>query len=245
MTERKPLALVGVCAPKEIISRLTYLGFKALILEADTRLPSPVSSHADMLAFPLGDRIFCSREYAERNREVFDVLSKYGYVITKCDCNIGNKYPEDIPFNLALIDEKIYGRLDSSAKEIIIFAEQNKIGLVSVKQGYTKCSTLVLGNKAVVTADEGIALSAQRNGISVLKIKNSPSAVSIDGYDYGFLGGACGVFEDTVYFTGNLSAHPDGAEIAEFCRTHSYKTVDLGDQMLTDVGGIIFLEALN
>ncbi len=245
MTEIKPLALVGACAPKEIISRLTSLGFKALILEADTRLPSPVSSHADMLVFPLGDRIFCSREYAERICEAIDVISDYGYAVTKCDCNIGNKYPEDIAFNLALIDGKIYGKLNSSAGEIIDFAKQNGIPLVSVKQGYTKCSTLVLGNKAIVTADDGIALSAEKNGISVLKIKNSPSAVSIDGYDYGFLGGACGVFKDTVYFTGDLGAHPDGAEIAEFCRSHGFETVNLSEQMLTDVGGIIFLEALN
>ena len=244
MESYPPLALLGCDAPIEVSKRLSALGFNVMTLKADLRLQRPVSSHADMLIFPFKDRVFYSEGY-DMEESILETLSVYGYTTVKCNRPVLDKYPHDIAFNLALIGGNIYGKTDFSAEEIISFAKENNVEIVCVNQGYTKCSTLVLGNEAIITADAGIASAATENGISVLKIENSPSAVTIKGYDYGFIGGACGVFNKKVYFTGEILTHPDGHRIVSFCNDHGFDTVSLCNGILTDIGGIIFLEKLS
>ena len=244
MKNYPPLALLGCNAPNEVLATLSALGFNTMILKSYPRLQPQVSSHADMLIFPIKNCVFYSEGYAIED-SILETLSLYGYTAVKCSRPILPEYPHDIAFNLALIDGKIYGKTDFSAEEIISFAKGNDIDMVSVKQGYTKCSTIILGNEAIITADLGIATAAEENGISVLKTENSPSAVKIVGYDYGFIGGACGVFNKKVYFAGDILTHPDGSRIVDFCNHHGFDTVSLCDGMLTDIGGIIFLEKLS
>ena len=244
MKNYPPRALVGCNAPKDVLTNLAALGFDTITLQCDARLQTPVSSHADMLIFPIKDRIFYSEGYSIEN-SLLQLLSQYGYTAVKCKRPILDKYPHDIAFNLAFIDGKMYGKTDFAAEEIIDFAHESSISIVPVKQGYTKCSTVTLGDSAIITADDGLANASKENGIHVLKTENSPSAVKIEGYDYGFIGGACGVFNKKVYFTGNILVHPDGCRIVEFCNTHGFDTVSLCDGMLTDIGGIIFLEKLS
>lgn len=244
MKSYNTLAVIGCDAPTEITEALSSLGFLVQVLPRDIRLPRPVSSHADMLMFELDGRIFCSKQYFETASYIFDSISAYGYDIIRCDVGLGDKYPDDIAFNMALCDNVIYGSINSNAPEIIKYAEDNGFKLNSVRQGYTKCSTVVLGDKAIITADSGIASSASKNGISVLKISNSPDSVSLDGYNYGFIGGACGVCANNIYFSGDIDLHPQGRQIKDFGESFGFNTINLSDSMLTDVGGIIFLPYL-
>ena len=239
-----PLALIGEDAPFDISSELTALGFKVCVLPCDVRLQSPVRSHADMLICNIGNTVFCNAQYQSANKDIFKLISSYGYTVIGSDTDISPEYPNDILFNVATFGNSIIGNLRYTAPEIIDYAEKNSISCVSVKQGYTKCSTVLLGNKAAITADTGIASALIDLGINVLKVQNSPSAVSINGYDYGFIGGACGVLDHDVYFTGDIDLHPDGARILDFCQSNGFNVHALRKGQLTDVGGIIFLPTL-
>ncbi len=102
--------------------------------------------------------------------------------------------------NCLYISGKLYGReeaIDVSVKKIT--AMKNGIEIVDVKQGYTRCSTAVIGKNSAITADSTIYNALTKNGIDVLKIDSG--SVRLDGYGYGFIGGACTMIDDdTVAF---------------------------------------------
>lgn len=239
MNSKNTLALIGESASENCIKKLSSFGFEVLVLPAFDRLPSPVASHADMLMFPIDDKIFLSRDYAPLCSKTLERLRDKGYEIILCDCDIKNEYPFDVAFNIAKVGNSIFANTKHMCGDVRDYIGGTPYSLNHVKQGYTKCSTAVVSDNAVITADEGIATEACKRGIDVLKISNS-SAVSLRGYDYGFLGGACGMDGDTLYFCGNITSHPDYDKISAFCDLHGTKLCSLSDTTLSDVGGIFF-----
>ena len=247
MKNNKTLALISCDAPQEIKSTLGAVGFQVISLTRDCRLQSPVASHADMLICVIGKNLFCSDRYYFDNRKMFQVIESYGYKVIPCDVNISSEYPGDIAFNMLFISGSIMGRVDNIPQEIRELSIKNKIPLIGVKQGYTKCSTLLLDNSALISADGGIIKEAKKLGISTLKIDNSPDAVTLPGYDYGFIGGASGVFNKTVYLTGDITQHPNGSQIRSFCQTNGFEIYTLRNEneKCIDIGGIIFLPMIS
>lgn len=234
------IAVVGCGADKKIKDALSDLGFEVHEIKNHTSLPLPVRSHPDMQIFALEGQIFCDKTTYSDNKELFGKLSSIGYSTVICDVTLGDTYPNDVAFNIAVIGKSILGRLKSCAAEILESADRSGYQKISVKQGYAKCSTLILDSNSAITADKTIAKALESMGTNVLKISNSPSAVSLKGYDYGFIGGASGVFKNTVYFTGSLDGHPCGREIRDFCISHGKEIVELSLSLLEDIGGILF-----
>ena len=113
-----------------------------------------------------------------------------------------------------------------------------KIPLVHVKQGYTRCSSLVIGDNAVITADKSIAKALKADGAEVLSIQ--PGHIRLEGFEYGFIGGA-GFFDNgTTYFFGNIKKHPDYERIKVFCAEYNSKIEILNrEEQLTDIGGVV------
>ena len=244
MLEKKALALIGCDADSGIIEKLNTLGFYVISLPRDHRLPKPISSHADTLLFCDGKNIFCSDKYATLANEAIEVLRSYGYNIIESSAELGNSYPYDIAFNCFICKGSLVGNLPHTAKEIIEYAEKRRLSFSKVKQGYARCSTVLLGSDGLISADDGILKLGKDLGLHTLKVKNSPEAVSLFGYAHGFIGGASGVFKSNLYFTGNIDLHPDGEAIKKFCDALGHTVMSLSDEKLSDVGGIIFLEPL-
>ena len=241
----KPLSLVGEKADRFILQGLASHGFEVLLLPTDDRLPIPVSSHADMLIFALNENIFCNKAYYEHNMPIFEQVKKYGYKINISDFKVSSNYPSDISLNQAVIGKNIIGRYDSCAGAILKFAEEYGYDYCSIKQGYAKCSTLILGEKAIVSADAGIISLAENLGISTLKIENGINEKTHSGYNYGFIGGASAVYDQKVFFFGDISKHSQGKKIAQFCEDNGFTVISLGKEALSDVGGAIILPYLN
>ena len=235
------LALIGVDAPEEIKNALSARGFELFELARDGRLPLPIRSHADTLIFALEDKIFVSRAYFESNPALFEELRARGYIIVPCKCELGGEYPEDIAFNVATVGNYAFGRFDFVAQEIKRELVDRGYALIDVKQGYAKCSTAIIGDNAIITADSGIAQRATSLGIDVLKVSAAEGAIELDGYGYGFIGGACALFENTLYSCGNIELHPDFEAIRDFCLTHGVSLCSLSDGKLCDLGGILFI----
>jgi hypothetical protein len=150
-----------------------------------------------------------------------------------------------VALNQAVVDKNILGYANSCAKSILKYASENGYNYQSIKQGYAKCSTLILGNKAIISADASIILMADKLNISRLKITNGINEIKLDGYDYGFIGGASAVYENKVFFFGNLSLHSQGKEISDFCKKNGFLPISIGTKKLCDVGGAIILPPLN
>jgi len=242
---KKIIAVVGYDTPLEIKNSLLGLGFNLKILPCTTNLDMPIRSHADMLIFNLEKSIFCSKGYYKLAENVFCDLAEYGYQIVKCDTELDADYPHDIPFNVALFKNTLIGNTKYTASEIIEYASSHKFDISSVKQGYAKCSTVILGDIGIITADKGIAQTVLSKGAKILEIENSSEGITLPGYNYGFLGGASGVFENNVYFAGDILLHPQGTKIKLFCEKLGFNTVCLSNKKLFDIGGILFFAPLH
>ncbi|MGN0517541.1 MAG: DUF6873 family GME fold protein [Acutalibacteraceae bacterium] len=191
--------------------------------------------HPDMQLCYLGNgNAVCSNDYLCKE------MKNLGFNIVKSEF-IHNqstiKYPECTALNALILGDYVIGRLKSIDKNILDYCEKRGLKLINVNQGYTKCSVAIVSQNAVITADDSI-YSALKNKIDVLKIH--PGYIDLPGYDYGFIGGCCGLLDKSLLaFTGRIKLHPDHAEIESFLRQHNVNYIELTDERLLDVGSLI------
>lgn len=225
------LAYLSDKADKRIIDSLNEKGLNTILLKPFSALSNPVCTHADMLLLSVGNTLFVHRDY--------DISFKGFSDVIKIDEPISNKYPNDILLNITIVGKNVFANTKYASKTILKSLEQNGYSIHHVSQGYAHCSTCIVNDNAIITADKGIALTAQNIGIDVLLI--SEGHISLPPYDYGFIGGSCGSHKDGIYFCGSLNHHPDGEGIRAFCQAHEKKVIELCDAPLMDVGGILFI----
>ncbi len=196
-------------------------------------IDSSVSSHADMAAVHLGGESIV----ADKNQSgLSEKLTDLGMNVICSENSPTGDYPNDIGLNFAFVGERILGNFNYADKALLKRIE--KYEKLSVKQGYCKCSVLVVNQNAIITDDEGISNKAVANGIESLLVAKGD--ISLDGHPYGFIGGASGkISSDTVIFFGNIEKHRDFQKINTFLSEHgcAYECTD--DGSLRDIGGII------
>jgi hypothetical protein len=194
-----------------------------------------------MRLFILGKKLFISENAKNELSHISERLLQEGFETVLSSSVPTEKYPHDIAFNCLAVGNILMGNLKHTAPEIL--EEANRLGMsaLSVKQGYTKCSTVVLDDKAVITADSSIYDVCISRGIDCLLIENREGDVSLAPYPYGFLGGASGVLGDTVYFCGNVELHSQYKKIKAFCQSKGKAVLSLGTERLSDIGSIFFI----
>ena len=208
--------------------------FELCLLPPFEKLPVPVATHPDMLIFKSKEKLIVHGEYLSENRGLFE---NFRDIIRPSEEQILPSYPNDVLLNALLMGDTLFARRDSISK--IILARHPY--LVNVKQGYSACSCCKLSQHALISADRGIAARAQELGLSVLLI--SPGSIALDGYDYGFIGGASFIWKDRVYFFGNPESHPDWKSIHQFINKHNRQITVLDPSLpLTDFGGGVVIE---
>lgn len=232
-------AVVDIRIPKAAEAALVANGFSVVKLPPHPALPRPVASHPDMLVFFAHDAIFCTRSYFEiAQKELETISARCQKPIRLVSDEVGSVYPRDILLNAAPLGDKLICHPKHTARELTALCE-----VVPVKQGYAKCSTVILGSRAIITEDASIAQAAEQHGIDVLRI--FPNAVHLEGYDTGFLGGAASLAPyggtDNIYFCGDLNTHPNAREIQLFCKQHGFSAVSLSNEPLTDIGTIFLI----
>lgn len=238
MKNSSAVAVVGETLSEKCRASLSSLGFSVIILPAYQKLGDAVSSHADMLICPINNRIFTFSEYAEKNYNLMDALSAKGCGICRVSEEPKEKYPNDVLLNCLTVGDRIFSKTDFTSCELKKYAREQGYTFINVNQGYARCTACPVSDNAIITADPSIAKAATVCGLHLLTV--SQGHVKLAGYEYGFIGGACGVFEERIFFAGDLMSHPDGEKIAEFCRLHGKQVISLSDELLTDVGSIFF-----
>ena len=108
---------------------------------------------------------------------------------------------------------------------------------VHVRQGYAKCSCVVVDEDSIITADRGIWSAAVTAGMDVLLVERAQ--VVLEGYPYGFLGGASGKVGNSIIFNGDITRHSDYARIRDFIESRGLDVVYFKEYRLADVGSII------
>ena len=232
-------AVVDARIPLAAEHALSDRGFAVLKLPPHPALPAPVASHPDMLVFFAQDAVFCTKSYYIIAKSALESVARAAQrplVILKEE--LGATYPRDILLNAAPVGDRLFCLPEHTADGIT-----ERYRVIPVRQGYAKCSTVPVGESAIITADSSIARAAHANGIDTLTIR--AGYVTLSGYDTGFLGGASSLalYDGTreIFFCGNLATHPDHAAITAFCNNRGFETVSLTDEPLTDVGTIFLI----
>ena len=236
------LALLDHRAPLSAEQSLEAHGYRVLRLPSHPMLPAPVSAHADLLFFFAPSETLSAKSYFGIAKDVLmEIASKTKKPLRLIREELGDFYPKDVPLNAVLVGERLFCNPKTVADRIRISLMDEKT--VFVKQGYTKCSILPVGENALITEDGAIASLALEKGFDVLRIEKG--SVSLPGYDTGFLGGAASFapYEKIkeIFFCGDLCRHPDFEKIQAFCKKHDREAISLGKFPLLDVGTIFLI----
>lgn len=217
----------------ESIKKLNQIGIETLKIYPSIYLPDPVNSHADLQMIHMArDVIFCQSEHLCAG----DLSKKFK--IKNINEKPGKKYPYDVRLNCTIIGHKIICNTKTISKDIIEYASINNYILINVNQGYSKCSICVLNDNSIITDDKSIYTAAGKflNDVTLI----TKGSIVLKGYNYGFIGGCCGMIDkNLIAFNGRIESHNDSNKIIDSLQRNSVDCIELTDNPLTDIGGIL------
>lgn len=218
-----------------VIEALQFAKICVIPVEPCLDLPEGIASHADLQLLHLGGNSVLT---ASCSNECENLLRAIGMDIKKADAILGGEYPEDCALNAEILGKNIILNPDAADKKLLEYIYTNNMDIIFVKQGYAKCSVLAVCNDAIITADRGIAKTAESHEIEVLLIQ--PGGIYIKGYDTGFIGGCGGMIESKILGTsGSMKLLKDYDNIKDFLRNRNIYIENLGGKELCDIGGIL------
>lgn len=227
-----PIALVSESLPTQIKEALRQ---KIDVLEIPKSIlgDSPISGHPDILIGKIGNTIFVN----SKEQQLINTLSKNNIPFVESEHDYSSIYPGDCALNFFQIDNYLFCKSNILAPAAYEYAKNKNLTIVDLKQGYAKCSTIVMNNK-IITADKNIAANVSKLGYEVCHIL--PGGIKLDPYDYGFVGGASCYFDNNLIFFGNPTNLSSWSLIKTFCDKNNI-TIKTFDLPLTDFGGAIIL----
>lgn len=217
-----------------IKSELNRLGVSAITTQPSLCLPFYERYHPDMQFsyYKKGNAVI------NQNTPILaDKLAGIGVRLSYTYSSNIREYPHNIYYNHIVMDNFLICNTKFTDKYVYDYCCLNDFKIINVKQGYTKCSTAIVNNNAIITADISIYNSC-KSYFDVLKIDSG--FISLYGYDYGFIGGCCGKLDkDVLAFTGKISEHKNYNDIKAFLNNHSVNILELSNKPLVDIGSII------
>lgn len=216
---------------------LSKLGYNILKCPASPNLYYAVSGHPDMLMFIVSNKEIIVHKNIQK--EFTDRLKKLNINVIFFQSELRPSYPADIILNGIEISNYFVHKLNSTDATVLKY--MSDMILVNVTQGYTKCSTAIVNEKAIMTSDKKIAQAFRNLNMDVLYLP--PGDIILPGLNYGFIGGCCCLLEkDLMVFYGDLRNYEYGFEVLNFLKKHSVKPYYLSPRKLIDRGSIFKIE---
>ena len=217
---------------------LADLGISVIKVPDNPCVDERLSGHGDLSVLHRGGKGLILAPYLKGSGFAASMISR-GFDVSLADIVQRPEYPQDAQLNCCVFGKYIIAAPGVSDERIVnYFTNEQGYQLIACKQGYARCSVCVVDENALITADRGIAAAAERNGIRVLLIR--PGYITLDGFPYGFIGGAAFKIAKTVLaFTGTLEQHPDKTAILSFLAERNVEPVYITDYPVFDTGGIL------
>lgn len=236
-----PVAIVDGRISDACERGLALRGFNIIKTEKNESVGDAISYHPDIAMFVADEVVITSVYYAEYSESVFSDIRYYtnNTKIRFVDEKQDKKYPYDAIFNALVIGKKMFCKTDTVSPAVLEYAREKSYEIIHVNQGYPACTVLPLSDSAAITSDKGMAKVLSSHGIKVTLIEDGD--IALPPHEYGFIGGAAGVYLDTVYFLGDVTSHRSYEKIREACDAENKKIVSLSPDKLADLGRIIFL----
>jgi hypothetical protein len=239
---RVDIAIISKDASAEIFHSIDRMGIKPIPTVEAPNLHKSVANHPDMVLalLPDGSVVAAPSVWDYYSTE----LQKHGIRVIKGRTALQRDYPDDVPYNIVLLNDTLVHRLDVTDGAILEFADRFDMKKLNIRQGYSKCSLVIVNEKSGITSDEGIFRTLSGQGFDILLIR--PGHIRLPGMDYGFIGGATGLIsKHEMVVAGSLNLHPDGVRIEEFLADRGVSLVNLSEEPAMDIGTIIGLSAVN
>lgn len=223
--------------------------FELLEVPVNERFDEPIQAHPDLFVFPFPNGILVEKhlyDHWKKSGKHMFFLGNGSFETIPIPLSTGEfyRYPNDCSLNFALCGPYLIGNFEhihTSLEEAVARYAWQK---VTVRQGYAKCNICVVSDGALITEDRGIAAVCSKVGIDVLCLETH--GVRLQGYEYGFIGGASGTVchidgKKCILFAGDITAHPEYQRIERFCSDYGVRPVSLCDEPLIDFGSILII----
>lgn len=217
-------------------TKLRELGYKLLEVKENKNLYPEISSHVDILACKVGEKIVVEpTQYA--NFQEYKNFIKGQEIVLK-------KYPLDIKYNVCIIGKKAihnFQNTDSKLKELLI---NDGYELINTTQGYTNCSIAVIDDNSAIVSDQGLYKILKFHGIEVLLVNNNLDIKLFNSNKYsdkkGFIGGCVSSLGESIIVFGDLNKIDSDGRIREFITSKNLNIIEFEGLDVIDYGGIIW-----
>lgn len=231
------IALVDNRISNEEKNNLEKRNIKVILCPSSPLLYPAVDGHPDMLLHIIDDKNIILHK--DMNKEFVKLLNSFKINVISSTNSLEYTYPKDIMLNALNLKNIFMHKLTHTDPKLLSLIKNKK--LLNVRQGYSKCSTAIVSENAVMTSDIKIGKILKENNIDVLLLP--PKDIILPGLDYGFIGGTCGLLDSkTLAFYGNLNMYKYGDKVLEFLKKHNVTPVFLSNNKLIDRGSIFCID---
>lgn len=233
------IALVSEDLDDKSVNGLQFFTDDIVLIKKYHKLYSSIASHPDIQCFVMDSKKLVVHPQFEQNTIKTLINNNINVLVGKKQ--LQETYPENISYNAVRLGKKFIHNLKYTDDTILSEIQKLDFEFINVKQGYTKCSLLVVNDRSIITSDGGIAKSLVEHDFDVLLI--SPGYIILPGLKYGFIGGACGTIHEKklIVFNGDINTHPDGRKICRFIKSRGMDYFCINTGSLVDVGSILFI----
>lgn len=216
---------------------LSSLGYNLLSCPKNNKLYKAIDGHPDIMLHPISE----NKEiivHKDISCDFIKALKSLNYKVIKTTNSLTDAYPKDIILNALNLKNIFLHKLDCTDPSLLEKVYNKK--LLNTKQGYTKCSTAIIKDTAIMTSDTSIAKLLYEENLDVLLLP--PKHIQLPHLDYGFIGGSCGLIDkDLLAFFGDLEEYPFKYEVKNFLKKHKVDYLSLGEGPLIDRGSIFHI----
>lgn len=209
--------------------------FNVIKLGLSESVYDEISGHSDIFYCRIYDNVICSpnaklkmNSFLEGNIEIKD------------------KYPNDVTYNVCQIGKTLVVNKFVDKKILECWKKYNKEdSVITVNQGYTKCSIAVTGDNSCITSDKGIYKKLIEKNINVSLIEEEKICLLDKKLNVskmnGFIGGATFVFDDKFILFGDFNKLKDYNQkvIKENLKENNLNLIDFKNFEIIDYGGAI------
>lgn len=236
-SNNKKNIIIAKDANLEIKNKLKELGFNIIETIEANFLYDSIKCHPDIQIHPIDDKkILVVKNLIDQYKQK---LKGYDLEIISTEECFQESFPKYLGLNIGRVS-KYYihneALTDQKAKKIL---EEENIENIKVKQGYSKCSTLTIGENIIITTDRGIERELKKKKDLVVHYI-SPKGIKLKGMEYGFIGG-CGVMINykELLLTGNTQSMQDNKDFHQILNKYGINVIYLSNEGINDIGGFI------
>ncbi len=228
--------IIDYRAEKQAINNLKN-NVDKIILSNPLDVHNSICGHPDLAVCKISDNtvIVCPSQYDYYKNHLPDINVICGR------SEPSGKYPNDIFYNAACFKDAAIHNFDFTDEITLSVIKQKFSKHINVRQGYSKCSICLLDFNKFITDDEGIYEKLILNGFEGIFI--SKGDIKLKEMNYGFFGGATGLYNNKLFLNGELRYHKDFQKINSFLNKHNIELIEIKKGCIEDIGSIIILSS--